>query len=330
MRSMAISRFGDSDVFETINLPKPNATSGHVVIKVNATSVNPFDYKLRKGFFPDLIPSFPAVLHGDIAGVIEQVGDNVTDFAIGDEVYGCIGGILNMSGGLSEYVLADANLIAHKPKKLSMREAAALPLVALTAWEALITYANVQKDQTVLVHGGTGGVGHIAVQLAKWLGAKVYATSSSANKLFIAKQLGADVVINYKDSSVQDYVNEYTQGAGFDVVFDTVGGANLPECFAAAALFGKVISILAVGNYDITPAYLKGLTLHTVLQPLPLMTGKRRAEYKKILTTIAALVDEGVIKPLVDEKKFTLNEVGDAHNHLENGAAIGKVVLTLI
>src|SRR5262249_11114721 len=152
------------------------------------------------------------------------VSDDVKDFALGDEVYGCVGGLLQMGGALAEYVLADAKLIARKPKTLSFKEAAALPLVSLTVWEALVTYANLQKGQTVLIHGGTGGVGHVAIQLAKSLGAKVYATCSSQEKMNIAKQLGADVVINYKDKDVKSYVAEYTNNAGFDVVFDTVGG----------------------------------------------------------------------------------------------------------
>lgn len=328
MKSMVINKFGDVNVFEEITLPMPSVKPGHVLIKVIATSVNPLDYKLRNGFFPDLIKSFPATLHGDVAGVIEQIGEGVSDFSIGDEIYGCVGGLLDMGGALAEYIVADANLIAHKPKTLSLIESAALPLVSLTAWEGLITYANVQKDQTVLIHGGTGGVGHIAIQLAKWLGAKVFATSSSTEKLDISKQLGADFTINYKNTNVKSYVTEYTHDAGFDVIFDTVGGENLTECFYAASLFGTVICILAAGNYDLTPAFLKGLTIHTIMQPLPLITGVKRAHYRKILTKISELVDAGVIQPLIDEKIFTIDQVGAAHTYLENGNAIGKIVLT--
>lgn len=233
-----------------------------------------------------------------------------------------------MGGGLAEYIVADANLIAHKPKSLSLIESAALPLVGLTAWEGLITYANVQRDQTVLVHGGTGGVGHIAIQLAKYLGAKVYTTVSSPNKMEIAKQLGADFVIDYKNTEVQSYVNQYTQGAGFEVIFDIIGTDNLPKCFDAAALFGKVISIMATGQYDLTPAFLKGLTLHTIMQPLPLLTGLKRAHYGAILTKLAHLVDQSVIRPLIDEKRFILDQVGAAHDYLESNKAIGKVLIT--
>lgn len=327
MKSIAIRQFGNTNVFEEMTLPTPLVTPGHVLIKVSATSVNPLDYKLRNGSFPDLV-KFPAVLHGDVAGVIEEVSEDVTDFKVGDEVYGCVGGLLDMGGALAEYVLADANLIAHKPKTVSLTEAAALPLVAITAWEGLVTYANIKAGDTVLIHGGTGGVGHIALQLAKALGAKVYATCSTPAKMDIAKKLGADVVINYKDKDVKTYVAEHTQGAGFDVVFDTVGGETLTASLEAAGLFGKVISILAVGSYDLTAAFLKGVSLHMVMQPLPLITGKRRADYQAILSKVADLVDSGAIKPLIDKNVFKIDDVGNAHNHLEQGNALGKVVLT--
>lgn len=327
MKVIALTQFGDADVFQEINLPTPEVTPGHVLIKVMATSVNPLDYKLRKGIFPNLIPAFPAILHGDVAGVVEAVGEGVTRFAVGDAVYGCIGGLLDMHGALAEYVLADAQLIAHKPKTLSFRSAAALPLVAETAWEALISHANITPDQTVLVHGGTGGVGHIAIQLAKWKGAKVFATAATTHKMDLAKKMGADGVINYKETDVKSYVEKYTNNKGFDVVFDTVGGDNLSQCFDAAALYGKVISILAVGSYDLTPAFTKGLTIHTIFQPLPLLTGIKRAHYGEILTKISALVDAKIIHPLVDEQQFTIPQVAQAHHHLESGKAVGKVVL---
>lgn len=329
MKSMAITGFGDIHVFQEITLAKPDIKAGHVLIKVKATSVNPLDYKMRQGAFPDLVKSFPMVLHGDVAGVIEQVGEGVNNLSVGDEVYGCAGGLLDMGGALSEYLLADANLITKKPKTLTFAEAAALPLVSLTAWEALVTYANLQPKQTVLIHGGTGGVGHLAIQLAKWLGAKVFATCSSTDKMALVKKLGAEVAINYRETSVDGYSKEHTQGAGFDVVFDTVGGENLSNSFQAAALFGKVVSILAVGNYDLTPAFLKGLSLHMVMQPLPLITGVKREHYGSILAKIAKLVDDGSIKPLIDDKTFTFSEVGAAHHYLEQGKAIGKVVMTL-
>ncbi len=327
MRAMAITQFGNTDVFEEITLPKPAIKPGHVLIKVAATSVNPLDCKLRKGVMPHLISHFPMVLHGDVAGVVEEVGAGVTHYTVGDEVYGCAGGLLDMGGALSEYMLVDADLIAHKPQSISMREAAALPLVALTAWEALVTYANVQQGQRLLIHAGTGGVGHFAIQLAKHLGGQVFTTVSNDHKARIAKELGADTTINYRVMSVENYVEKHTQNKGFDIVFDTIGGENLPQCFTAASRYGQVISIQAAAQFDLSPAFTKGLTLHMVLQPLPLVTGEKRAHYGEILTKIARLVDEHKLRPWVDETQFSMREVGLAHQRLERGAAIGKIVL---
>lgn len=329
MQAMIIEQFGDHTVLQPKVMPKPTIKPGHVLIKTAATSVNPLDCKLRKGFYTHLVPHFPMILHGDMSGVVEEIGEGVTQFHPGDEVYGCIGGLLDLNGALAEYVLADAKLIAHKPKSLSLKEAAALPLVALTAWEALITYAKLQPQQSILIHGGTGGVGHIAVQLAKHLGATVSATVSSTDKAQHAKHLGADNIINYRESSVADYVKQYTEGKGFSVVFDTVGGDNLVNCFPAAALHGAVICIAAAGPHDLTQAFLKGLSLHLIMQPLPLITGLRREHYGKILSEIAQLVDNGTLKPLIDPKTFTLSEIAAAHQYLEQGKATGKIVVTI-
>jgi len=327
MKAMVINQFGDTSVFEEMVLPLPQVVPGHVLIKVKATSVNPLDCKIRQGgTYAGLVKQFPMILHGDIAGTIEQIGDGVTQFSIGDDVYGCVGGLLDMGGGLAEYIVADENLITHKPKTLSFLEASALPLVALTAWEGLITYANTQKNQTVLIHGGTGGVGHIAIQLAKWLGAKVFSTSSS-DKLELLKKIGADGAIDYQKSDVKSYVTQYTGGDGFDVVFDTVGGDNFNKCIEAAALFGKVITVIPPNNADLNAARNKGLSLLFVLQPLPLLTGERRQDYGKILAQISELVDHGAIKPLIDPQRFTVSQVGLAHAHLESGKAVGKIVL---
>lgn len=328
MKSIVIKNFGGIDVFQETTQPKPNMQPGHVLIKVMATSVNPFDYKMRQGLFPNLVPAFPMVLHGDVAGVVEQVGAGVSAWSVGDEVYGNVGGLLNLGGALSEYVLADANLVGKKPNNLSFGEAAALPLVALTSWEALVTYANLKRGQSVLIHGATGGVGHIAIQLAKSLGAKVVTTCSSESKMAIAKKLGADVVINYSNTPVAAYVDKHTNGAGFDVVFDTVGGENLMNCIDAAKLFGQVLTIMPYGTYDLTPAFLKGLSLHTVMQPLPLITGLHRDRYGAALAKITELVESSAIKPLVDPKPFSITQVGRAHEYLESGKAVGKVVLT--
>jgi NADPH2:quinone reductase len=328
MKAIAISGFGDTEVLNLIEVDKPKLKPGHVLIKVKATSINPLDFKLRKGCFPDLVTGFPMILHGDVAGIVVEVGPEVTRFNVGDEIYGCAGGLLGMQGASAEFMLADANLIAHKPKKLSFTEASALPLVSLTAWEGLITKANLQRNQSILIHGGTGGVGHIAIQLAHHLGAKVFATASEEKKLMISQQLGAEAAINYKTQTVDAYVKEHSNGTGFDVVFDTVGGENINHSIQAAILFGQVISILPSGALNSAAAFEKSLSIHFILQPLPLITGIRRLHYGEILEKMANLVDEGIIKPLIDEHQFTMKEIAAAHTYLEKGLALGKVVVS--
>ncbi|HCF27059.1 MAG TPA: quinone oxidoreductase [Cyanobacteria bacterium UBA11049] len=329
MLVQAIAQFGDPNVFQTMDLPRPEVIPGHVLIRVAATSVNPVDFKLRKGAMPSVAPDFPAVLHGDVAGVIEAVGDGVTAFKPGDEVYGCAGGFKGMGGALAEYMLADADLLALKPRSLSMKEAAALPLVAITAWESLIGRAKVQAGQTVLVHAATGGVGHIGVQLAKWAGAKVFTTASSEQKMAIASDLGADVAIDYRQQSVENYVAQYTGGKGFDVVFDTIGKENLDKSFTAARMNGTVVSISTRSTHDLSPLHAKGLSLHVVFMLIPLLHRTGRARYGNILFNIAKLVDRGTIRPLLDPKCFSFSEVAAAHQYAESGQAVGKIVLEL-
>lgn len=328
MRAMVINDFGDSRVFEEVELARPILKSGEVLIKVAATSVNPLDYKLRLGMMPGLV-NFPMVLHGDVSGVIVQISSDVHNFAVGDEVYGCIGGLLDMQGALAEYVAVDSQLISLKPKKLSLIEAAALPLVAETVWEGLVTKCRVQPGQKVLIYGGTGGVGHVAIQLAKILGAQVYATVSEERKGTLAKELGAECIINYKEEPLADYVAKYTQDKGFDVVFDTVGGTNLKTAMQAVANNGAIITIDPHGEYDLTNLFLKNANLYCVMQPLPLITGKNRHYYNEILAKIAEYVDTGKIKPLIDHKIFNLSEVSLAHDYLANGQAIGKVLIAI-
>ena len=326
MRAFVIEHFGEPNIFQAADLPKPELLSSHVLIKVVATSVNPVDTKIRQGAVVDIAPDFPAVLHGDVAGIIEAVGDNVDSFQVGDEVYGCAGGVKGTGGALAEYMLADVNLIAHKPQSLTMAEAAALPLVSITAWEGLIDRAKIQPGQKVLVYGGTGGVGHLGVQLAKWAGAEVYATVSSEAKSAIALELGADATIYYRDTSVEEFVAEHTDGHGFDVVFDTVGNDNLQNAFQAVKLNGIVVSTVSLSQQDLSLLHAKGLTLHLVYMLIPLLSGINRPYHSEILSKIAKLVDKKQIRPLIDNKTFSFSQVAAAHNYLESGA-VGKIIL---
>ncbi|MFS0599759.1 zinc-dependent alcohol dehydrogenase family protein [Peribacillus frigoritolerans] len=327
MKAQIIQSFGDPSVFQLEEVSKPELKPGHVLIQVKASSVNPIDTKVRAGAVPAVAPEFPAVLHGDVAGLVSAVGEGVTEFKVGDEVFGCAGGFKGTGGALAEFMLADADLLAHKPKNLTMEEAAALPLVAITAWEALFNRAHLVPGQDILIHAATGGVGHIAIQLAKWQGATVYTTASSQEKLEIGTRLGADVTINYRKESVHDYVQKHTDGKGFDVVFDTVGGENLDRSFEAAAVHGTVAAIAARSTHDLSPVHSKGLSLHVTFMLLKILNKDMHKQYGEILKKVAKVVEEGKLRPLVDPNMFTFDEVSKAHEYLESGKAIGKIVL---
>ncbi len=329
MKAMVIEQFGGPDVFRQVELADPKPIPGHIVIRVSATSVNPIDYKLRQGLVPALAPDFAAVLHGDVAGVVEAIGPGVTKFKRGDEVYACAGGFKGLPGGaLAEYMLADEALAALKPKTLTMTEAAALPLVSITAWEALIERAQIREGQHVLVHAGTGGVGHIGLQLAKWAGTRVAATVSDDLKANIAKKLGADDIILYRSEGVTDYVERLTGNKGFDVVFDTVGGENLDRSFEAASEGGTVANIAARSTHNLSLMHQKALSLHVVFMLLTMIHNKERHKHGDILKQIAALADEGRIKPLIDERGFHITDAAEAHAFAASGRAVGKVVLS--
>lgn len=329
MKAMIIKAFGGSDVFQAAELAKPQVKPGHVVVKVAATSVNTVDTMIRQmgEALAPLSPALPGVLGMDFAGTIEAVGEDVSGFAIGDEVYGCAGGMADLPGALAEYMLADVKLVAHKPKSISMREAAALPLVGITAYEGLVR-AGVSQGQKVLVHGGSGGVGHVAVQLAKYFGGEVFSTGGGDQQIELIEQLGAKA-INYKTETVADYVQQHTQGIGFDVVYDSIGGANLTNSFEAAALNGQVATTVSMVEMDLTQAHFKGLSLHVVFMLIPMLHNHKREQHGEILTKLAEIVDAGQLTPVVDEQQFSLAEVGKAHDRLTSGQGLGKVVITI-
>lgn len=309
MKAMVLNAYGETAGFELAELPVPAVQPGHVLLRVAASSVNTVDTMIRQmGKDLPLSPNLPAVLGMDFAGTIEAIGAGVTDFAAGDEVYGCAGGLADLQGALAEFMHADARLIAHKPKTLSMREAAALPLVGITAYEGLHR-AGVRAGQKVLVHGGAGGVGHVAVQLARHLGADVYATAGGARQLEVIAGYGA-TGIDYRTEQVADYVAAYTDGAGFDVVFDSVGGANLSNSFAATALNGQVATTVSLLELDLSPAHFRGLSLHVVFMLIPMLYDRGREAHGAILAELARIADAGGLQPLLDESHFALDEVG--------------------
>ncbi len=328
MKAMIINAYGSSDVFEAAEIKTPDIRTGHILIKVAATSVNTVDTMIRQmGKDLPLSPDLPAVLGMDFAGTVTAVGEGVAGFSVGDEVYGCAGGLADLQGALAEYMLADARLVAHKPKSLSMREAAALPLVGITAYEGLIR-AGVSPGQKVLVHGGAGGVGHIAVQLAKHMGADVFATIGRDEHVALMEQFGVKP-INYRSESVADYVEKHTGGAGFDVVFDSVGGANMLKSFEAAGLNGQVATTVSMLEIDLTLAHFKGLSLHVVFMLIPMLHDHKREQHGEILAKLADIADAGQLQAVLDNHAFSLEQIGEAHDRLASGQATGKVVVSV-
>ena len=327
MKAIILDEHGTVDGFKLSEIPNPIVLPGHVILKVCASSVNPVDCKIRNGMLAGIGPELPGILHGDVAGVISEVGEGVEDFQVGDEVYGCIGGFKGMPGVLCEYALADARLLSKKPISLSMKEAAVLPLIGITAWNALIDRGQLSEGKRVLVHAGTGGVGHFALQLAKAMGAEVHTTISSPVKEDLALQMGADCAINYSQITPEQYVKEFTEGMGYDLVFDTVGGICLDQSFEAAKEYGTVVSIAARANHDLSQVHVKSLSLHVVFMLLPILKNQFREKHGEILSKISSLVDDGKIKPLLHEERFSFEDLGQAHQCWEEGGVIGKISL---
>ena len=315
--------------FELVDRPLPALPAGHVLVRIRASGVNPLDTKIRAGAAGHAKQPLPAILGLDLAGVVVRLGAGVTRFAVGDEVWGLAGGVGGLQGTLAQFAAVDADLLAPKPRKLTMREAAALPLVAITAWEGLVDRARTRAGQRVLVHGGAGGVGHVAIQLARAFGAEVFATVSPA-QFDIARGFGA-TPIDYTTSTPADYVRRHT-GAddGFDVVYDTVGGATLDASFAAVRRYsGHVVSALGWGTHALAPLSFRGATYSGVFTLWPMLSGQGRAHHGEILREVAALVDAGKLAPMVDARRFTLAEAEAAHALVASGKASGKVVVEI-
>ncbi len=326
MKAMIVNEFGGPDVFKLSEVEKPAVKRGHLLVNIKASSVNTVDTMIRQmGAELPLSPAAPAILGMDFAGVVEAVGEGVTEYKVGDEVYGCAGGLADLPGTLADYIVADIDLVAAKPEKITMEAAAALPLVGITAYEGL-KRAGISKGQKVLVHGGSGGVGHVALQLASYFGAEVYSTGGDEAQLSLIKTLGA-TPINYKSEPVEEYVAKYTDGVGFDLVFDSVGGANMQNSFDAAALNGHIASTVAMVKLDLSTAHFKGLSLHVVFMLIPMLHDVKRKEHANILKMLADIVDAEGLAPILDEKSFTLEQASAAHARLESGQALGKVVV---
>jgi NADPH:quinone reductase len=314
MRAMVLPRFGGPELFEVRDVPVPTPGPGQVLVRIIASGTNPVDAKLRQdGSWAGLQP--PVVIGYDASGVIEQVGPGVTDFKAGDEVFYTPEIFGNTLGTYAEFNTVSASIVAKKPSSLSHEEAAAVPLAAGTAWDALVRRMGLRVGETVLIHGGAGGVGSFAVQIAKAVGARVLATSGPDN-LETLRKLGADVVINYRSEDAAQVALRETGGQGVDAVFDTAGQNVIPS-IPATRPFGRIATILGVTG-DLSAFYPRNLTVHGVF----LLRERRRLE------ELTALIERKQVRPLV-ERVMPLEKLAEAHRQLDSGHGRGKLVLTV-
>ena len=332
MKAILMTAAGSPDVLQSCEIPLPKLPSEHHVrIKLAAAGINPLDAKLRTkpAYYPDKLP---AILGCDGAGVVNAIGTAVTRFTVGDAVYFCNGGIGDEPGCYAEYTNVHEDYCAFKPANLSLHESAALPLVLITVWEALIERVNLQANQTILIHAAAGGVGHIAVQLAHHLGAHVAVTVSDDTKAGLVHGLGAEKIINYRE---QDFVREalvWTADKGVDIVFDTVGGEVFLRSLNAARIGGKVVSLLStpLSLADTQLARLRNLSLcyELMLTPQLVHLHDERIRQRKILEQGAQLVETGKLGVLVN-RMLPLKDAAQAHRLIEQGGIAGKVVLVM-
>ncbi|GAB4121465.1 MAG: zinc-dependent alcohol dehydrogenase family protein [Sideroxydans sp.] len=331
MKAILATAAGGTEVLSLRDIPKPELPSPHHVrVKLAAAGVNPVDTKLRAkpAYHPDQLPT---ILGCDGAGVVESIGSAVRRFKVGDEVFFCNGGIGDEPGCYAEYTTLHEEYCAAKPAAISLQDAAALPLVLITAWEALVERAELQAGQSVLIHAAAGGVGHVALQLAHHFGARIAVTVGDEKKAGLAHGLGAEKIIRYH---TQDFVQEtldWTNGKGADVVFDTVGRETFLRSLDAARIGGKVVSLLAtaMAQADAQNARLRNLSLcyELMLTPQVLNLHDARVRQRKILEQGAVLVEQGHLGVLVSHK-LPLEQAREAHRLIEAGGMTGKIVLT--
>ncbi|MBP2302062.1 NADPH2:quinone reductase [Azospirillum picis] len=312
MRAMVISRFGDPDVFELRDRPRPVPGPGELLVRVVASGTNPVDAKIRQAGDWAGIP-LPAVLGYDVSGVVEEAGPGATGFAVGDEVFFTPEIFGNPHGSYAEYTVAAAGIVARKPAGLSHVEAAGIPLAGGTAWEAVVRRLAVRPGETVLIHGGAGGVGSFAIQFAKAAGARVIATASQGNLDFM-RSLGADLALDYREAGLADRILRESGGSGVDAAFDTAGG-NVPLSTQVSRPFGRIATILSPTG-DLDGLYIRNQTLYGTFLT---REGSRLRE-------MAPLFERGQARVVVDSV-LPLEEVGRAHERLDSGHGRGKIIL---
>ncbi|MBW4577682.1 MAG: zinc-dependent alcohol dehydrogenase family protein [Aphanothece sp. CMT-3BRIN-NPC111] len=329
MKAVLMTAAGNPEVLQLQEVPDPTIQKDtEILVRLHAAGINPIDTKLRSRgtFYPD---QMPAILGCDGAGVVEAVGSGVQRFQIGDEVYFCQGGLGANIGNYAELIVVDERFVARKPASLSFAEAAAAPLVLITAWESLYDRGHLETGQRVLIHAGAGGVGHVAIQLAKLQGADVCTTVSSEEKADFVRQLGADYPILYKQTDFVKATLDWSEKKGVDLAFDTVGGEIFSQTFPAVKLYGDIVTILepdAKTNWK--TARMRNLRISLELMLTPMLQGivEEQQAQAKILEQCALLIDGGKLKINISQT-FPLEEAAAAHQLLESGSMTGKIVL---
>lgn len=329
MKAVIMTAPGSPEVLQLQAVPNPSSPENtELLIRLKAAGINPIDTKLRQRgtFYPD---KMPAILGCDGAGIVESVGAGVENFRPGDEVYFCFGGLGDRCGNYAEYTVVDERFVARKPKSLSFAEAAAAPLVLITAWESLYDRGRLEAGRKVLIHAGAGGVGHVTIQLAKLQGAEVCTTVSSPEKADFVRQLGADKVIFYTQTDFVPATLDWTEGEGVDLAFDTIGGDIFSKTFPAVRVYGDIVTILepdAKTSWKVARSRNLRISLELMLTPMLQGLIEDLKHQAKILSQCARLIDEGKLKIHL-AKTFPLEAAADAHHLLETGSMLGKIAL---
>ena len=331
MKAILMTAVGDPDVLRFQEIAEPEiSTATQIKIKLQAAGVNPVDTKVRRhGVFYD--QPLPAVLGCDGAGIVVETGTAAHQFKVGDQVWFCHGGLGREPGNYAEYTVLDERWVSTSPQTFSFIEAAAAPLVLITAYGALFDRGGLQAGQTVLIHAGAGGVGHVAIQLAKLKGARVITTVSSGQKAEFVKNLGADEAVIYSQDGFAAAVNDLTGGKGADLVFDTVGSAVFKESIAVTAHFGRLITLLDPGELNLSEARMRNLLIGFELMLTPMLRNLPTARDKhiEILKHCALWADQGLLKLHVSQCLPLEAAAAEAHRLIEAGHTTGKIVLSI-
>ena len=307
MKAAVIREYGAA--IEISDVPQPSLLADSVLIEVHAASVNPVDGIVQAGYLKEMMPiTFPFTMGFDVSGVVVEVGDQVSKFKIGDEVFSRPNGM--QAGTIAEYAVIKEEELAIKPSNISHQEAASIPLVGLTAWQAMVTKGNLQKGQKILIHAGSGGVGTLAIQMAKHLGAEVATTTSAVNAEMV-KHLGADVVIDYKTQKFEEELSDY------DLVFDMMGGEIMEKSFKILKKGGCLVSIKGEDSKGLAKQY--GVRFEAFFM----------WPSGEMLSQLAQLISDGALKPVID-RTFSIDQVQEAYGYLQGGRAKGKIVIQVI